>query len=176
MSYEKHMWVNNVDSVDEDKMNHIENGIFNNSIDIINLKNRNAITAGLDGNITISTTGENIIALNMVKTQIGSGFTISDGKVYVGEGISYVLVTGTIYTNRGTSAGTACNSLVKKNGTIITTSTNSVTAGKSNHTVTAPLKLEPVSQGDYFELGYYGYSGDIVSSYLGTSLTLIALK
>lgn len=29
MSYEKHTWVNNVDSVDEDKMNHIENGIAN---------------------------------------------------------------------------------------------------------------------------------------------------
>ena len=29
MSYNKHTWVNNVDSVDEDKMNHIENGIAN---------------------------------------------------------------------------------------------------------------------------------------------------
>lgn len=29
MSYEKHTWVNNVDAVDEDKMNHIENGIAN---------------------------------------------------------------------------------------------------------------------------------------------------
>jgi len=29
MSYEKHKWVNNVDAVDEDKMNHIENGIAN---------------------------------------------------------------------------------------------------------------------------------------------------
>lgn len=27
MSYNKHKWVNNVDAVDEDKMNHIENGI-----------------------------------------------------------------------------------------------------------------------------------------------------
>lgn len=29
MSYNKHKWVNNVDAVDEDKMNHIENGIAN---------------------------------------------------------------------------------------------------------------------------------------------------
>lgn len=29
MSYETHTWVNNVDAVDEDKMNHIENGIAN---------------------------------------------------------------------------------------------------------------------------------------------------
>ena len=29
MSYNKHTWVNNVDAVDEDKMNHIENGIAN---------------------------------------------------------------------------------------------------------------------------------------------------
>lgn len=29
MSYNKHKWVNNVDAVDEDKMNNIENGIAN---------------------------------------------------------------------------------------------------------------------------------------------------
>lgn len=29
MSYNKHIWVNNVDAIDEDKMNHIENGIAN---------------------------------------------------------------------------------------------------------------------------------------------------
>lgn len=176
MSYEKQTWVNNVSDVDEEKMNHIEDGIYQNSVDITNLKNRNVITAGLDSNVTISTAGENKITLNRVKTQTSSGFTISDGKVYVGQGISYVLVTGTIYVNRGSGAGTACNSLVKKNGSTITASTNTVPAGQSNHTVTAPLRVEPVSQGDYFELFYYGYSGDLVSSYLGTSLTIIAVK
>lgn len=45
MSYNKHTWVNNVDAVDEDKMNHIENGIANatdvgiaNATDIVEIK------------------------------------------------------------------------------------------------------------------------------------------
>lgn len=34
MSYEKQEWTNNISSIDEEKMNHIENGIYNNSINI----------------------------------------------------------------------------------------------------------------------------------------------
>lgn len=45
MSYNKHTWVNNVDAVDEDKMNHIENGI--KDLD----DNYNAV---LQSNITIT--------------------------------------------------------------------------------------------------------------------------
>lgn len=37
MSYTKQTWTNNVSSIDEDKMNHIEDGIYNNSVDIANL-------------------------------------------------------------------------------------------------------------------------------------------
>ena len=176
MSYVKQEWINNVSYADEEKMNHIEEGIFNNSVDILNLKNPNIITVGLDDSITISTTGDNIIALNRVRTQIGSGFTVSNGKVYVGEGINYVLLSGTIYVNRSASAGTACNSSVKKNGTEISISINNFTSGQSNHTINVPLRLETVKQGDYFELGYYGYSGDNVSSVMGTCLTIIAVK
>ena len=34
MSYEKQTWTNNVSSIDETKMNHIEDGIYDNSIDL----------------------------------------------------------------------------------------------------------------------------------------------
>ena len=34
MSYEKQTWTNNVSTVDETKMNHIEGGIYGNSVDI----------------------------------------------------------------------------------------------------------------------------------------------
>lgn len=57
MSYNKHTWVNNVDAVDEDKMNHIENGIANaveKSGDTmtgdLNMQN-NSVKFGTTGNI-----------------------------------------------------------------------------------------------------------------------------
>ena len=73
MSYEKHTWVNNVDSVDEDKMNHIEDGIYQNSADIELLQNKDrnleneifyksgdtysASYISLSGHVTTGTTG-----------------------------------------------------------------------------------------------------------------------
>ncbi len=174
MVYEKQEWINNETAADENKMNHIEDGIFNNSVDITDLKNRNVITAGLSASITISTTGENTIALDSIKTRLGTGFTVSNGKVYVGAGINYVMVSGSVYSNRSSAAGTACNTYLKKNGSSIIVSTNSFASGQSNHTVTTPWRLEAVNEGDYFELAYYGYSGDVVSSY-ATILTIEAV-
>lgn len=46
MSYEKHKWVNNVDAVDEDKMNHIENGIKDLDDNKVN-KSGDTLTGGL---------------------------------------------------------------------------------------------------------------------------------
>ncbi len=40
MSYEKQEWTNNISTVDETKMNHIEDGIYDNSIDIEALYNK----------------------------------------------------------------------------------------------------------------------------------------
>lgn len=47
MSYEKHTWVNNVDAVDEDKMNHIENGIKDLDDNKVN-KSGDTMTGGLN--------------------------------------------------------------------------------------------------------------------------------
>ena len=38
MSYTKQTWTNNVSAIDEDKMNHIEDGIYQNSVDIEKIK------------------------------------------------------------------------------------------------------------------------------------------
>lgn len=46
MSYNKHKWVNNVDAVDEDKMNHIENGIKDLDDNKVN-KSGDTLTGGL---------------------------------------------------------------------------------------------------------------------------------
>lgn len=47
MSYNKHTWVNNVDAVDEDKMNHIENGIKDLDDNKVN-KSGDTMTGGLN--------------------------------------------------------------------------------------------------------------------------------
>ena len=49
MSYNKHTWVNNVDAVDEDKMNHIENGIKDLDDNKVN-KSGDTLTGFLDFN------------------------------------------------------------------------------------------------------------------------------
>ena len=48
MSYSKQEWTNNVSAIDEDKMNHIENGIYNNSVEIDKLQSTSWTTATLD--------------------------------------------------------------------------------------------------------------------------------
>lgn len=53
MSYNKHTWVNNVDAVDEDKMNHIENGIKDLDDNKENLDEKIILgTGGIDSNLT----------------------------------------------------------------------------------------------------------------------------
>ena len=60
---------------------------------------RNIITAGLSINATVPTTGENKINLNKVIGQVGNKFTLSDGKIIVGKGISKVLVSASLCFN-----------------------------------------------------------------------------
>lgn len=56
MSYEKQGWTNNISSIDENRMNHIENGIYENSVNIENLENNteNSIYYKSGNTITLS--------------------------------------------------------------------------------------------------------------------------
>lgn len=175
MSYSKQTWINNESVANESRMNHIEDGIYQNSVEINNLKNRNIISVGITSNITLGSTGENTITLDRIRNQIGTGFTISNGKVYVGDGITKVLACGSVYTNRSANAATACNVYIKKNGVAALNSINSVPSGQRNETKSIEPQLIDVESGDYFELGLYGYSGDVISSAAGTCMTIEAV-
>lgn len=139
------------------------------------LNNKNVITVGISSSITLANTGQENINLNSIKAQIGDNLTLSNGKIYIGEGINHVLITGSIYTNKSANAGGACNALISKNGTNVLMSVNTTPSGAGNHTIVLPVKLESVEKGDYFELGYYGYSGDVVNSNVGTCITIEAI-
>ena len=154
MSYSKQTWTNNVSSIDEDKMNHIEDGIEENSIEIEGLKVRNIITAGGTESITATETGEVKIPITNVVRKVGDKFTISNNRIYVGAEISEVLVSAQVYFNLSTNRGAALNTYIRKNGTNIGGLTNGgdyLKTGGNQTLATAPTLIS-CNEGDYFEL------------------------
>ena len=93
MSYSKQTWTNNVSSIDEIKMNHIEDGIYANSLGIEStneeiadikedMQTISCCTAGGDSNIT-STDGSTRIKLplTLFRHRNDEGFEIQDGGI-----------------------------------------------------------------------------------------------
>lgn len=180
MSYEKQTWTNNISTVDEQKMNHIEDGIEQNSNEIERVEEKfdekNIVTAGLVNNVTLATTGEQELTLNTFKGKVGTRLTLSNGSIVIGAGISMVLVSAMVYANRSSSAGGACNVIIKRNGTAVAQSINSVPSGSGNQSIVVPPVLLSVEEGTTITLACYGYSGDIISSSVGTHLTVQVVK
>ena len=179
MSYSKQEWVNNVSYIDKDKLDHIEDGIYQNSIDIESieetLSNKNIITAGLSSNVTLSTTGETDLTLNSTKGRVGTKLSVSNGSVVIGSDITMVLISAAIYTNKQSGSGAACNVYIKKNGANVAQAITSGPTGEGNRTTVIPPVLLSVQSGDYITLGCYGYSGDLISASVGTNLTIQAV-
>jgi len=151
--------------INETNLNKIENGVYT-------ANDKKIITVGLTSNVTLATTGESDIRLNSVKGQVGSGLNLSNGVVNIGAGISTILISAAVYTNRSSAAGAACNFSIRKNGNTVASSINSVPTGAGNQTINIPSVLLYVQEGDTIGLVCYGYSGDVISSAVGTHLTI----
>lgn len=177
MSYTKQTWTNNVSVVDENRMNHIENGIYQNSLDIETAQTdiqdlqtesakKSIITAGASSSVTATTTGDLKIPITRAIEQIGDKFTISNNRIYVGAGVSKVLASGQVYFNLAANRGGALNLYIRKNGSAINGQTNGGYASTStrNACLSLPPKLISVSQGDYFDWTAYLYNGDVARS------------
>lgn len=138
------------------------------------LNDRNIITAGGTSSATSTGTGEITIPITRAIEQIGDKFTISNNRVYVGAGVSKVLVSAQVYCNLAANRGSALNFYIRKNGTVINGQTNGGYA--SSATRNACLSLSPrlvsVSQGDYFDYIIYLYDGDVVRSDSNTNTHL----
>lgn len=188
MSYTKQTWTNNVSVANESRMNHIENGIYQNSLDIetaqtdieglqTEFAKKSIITAGASSSVTATTTGDLSIPITRAIEQIGNKFTISNNRIYVGAGVSKVLVSGQIYFNLAANRGNALNFYIRKNGSAINGQTNGGYASTS--TRNACLSLSPrlisVSQGDYFDWTTYLYNGDVARSD-ATSNTFLTIE
>ena len=145
--------------------NGMNGGIFIDSTDS-RIKETNIITAGINSTITISEAGNNIIALNKVVAQIGTGLTLENGKIVVGSGIKNVLVSGNGMLTTKAATNVAKNFTILKNGTKeVTLSMNTITTtANSNISRAMTPRIEPVSEGDYFEYRVYAAVGDTISN------------
>lgn len=63
------------------------------------LTTKNIATFGLTDNQTVNTTNETTIVLNQTINSIGSGFSLSSGKIVIGSGINYVKVSCNVIFN-----------------------------------------------------------------------------
>ena len=117
MSYAKQTWTNNVSVANETRMNHIEDGIYNNSVNIEEItdkieeikeikdkieeikdkieeiKDKNVVTVFLRTDQVITTNNATKINLNVVKAKIGNRLTFQNNSIIIGSGIHYVLVS-----------------------------------------------------------------------------------
>lgn len=136
---------------------------------------KNIITAGISSNYTIETAGNNRIPIATEIAKVGDKFTISDGKIIVGSGISYVKVSANAMMTSATSG--AKNMIINKSGTQVAISMESRTLTTSTNIAKAiGTTLVPVQEGDYFELYLYGAVGDLLlSPSIRTYITIEAI-
>ena len=185
MSYAKQTWTNNVSAANENRMNHIENGIYQNSLDIetaqtdiqnlrTDFANKNIITAGISSNITISA-GTNNISLNKTIASVGPKLTLSNGKIVIGAGVSHVLISGQGQMNIQTGNGDAKNFSIAQNGTVVISNLNTLIRSYAlNVSRGFGSLLLSVSQGDTISYQVYGGAGDVVTA-SGNYLTVEAI-
>ncbi len=142
---------------------------------------RNVISAGLSANATLTLTGENKIELNKIICQLGNGFSLKDGKIYVGKGIKKVLVSGSVCFNFANSRETmAYNIDIYQNTAEVLTALNSseiTSLNGTNRTVAISPVLLNVKEGDYFQFNCYASKNDTISSYTNrTKITIQAVE
>lgn len=154
----------------ETKKINVETLMSNLQTQLTNLQsqvnNKNIISATGTSRVTASGTGDLKIPITRAIEQIGDKFTISNNRVYVGAGVSKVLVSALAYFNLAANRGGVLNLYIRKNGTNVAGLTN----GGYNYTssTNASLAISPrlvsVQEGDYFEYYAYLYNGDVARS------------
>lgn len=152
----------------ETKRINVENLFADLQSQITDLQNqindKNAITTSASSSITLSTTGEQQIAITGAKAQVGNRLTISSNRIYIGSNISKVLVSCNVYLNLVANRGGVLNVQIRKNGTGITGLVNGGYASTATRNATIPVApaLIPVTEGDYIDYTVYGYAGDVI--------------
>lgn len=170
MAYTRVNWENLPSTntpINATNLNHMDQGIYD-------ANDKNIITASGTSSATATDTGDLSIPITQAIEQIGDKFTISTNRIYVGSGVSKVLVSGQVYFNLAANRGAALNLYIRKNGSAINGQTNGGYASTStrNACLSMSPKLISVSQGDYFDWIAYLYNGDVVRTDNSTSTFL----
>jgi len=172
MSYTKQTWTNNVSVANETRMNHIENGIYQNSLDIetaqddiqdlqTDLANKSIITAKTLSNYTIQTTdaSEDVKTFNLYNS-IGNKLTVQNGVIKVGSGVSKVKVSYNATTQNSTNTAVSrAFTYLMHNTTSITQESHYFNRTWQQISVAHNPIIRAVSQGDEFYLRVYGLAG-----------------
>jgi hypothetical protein len=124
---------------------------------------KNVITAGLESDVTLSSVGAYNLTLNATISKTGDKFSLVNGKIVVGEGISHILIGANFFLAVGTTSGPK-NFYITLNGTEVIQILNSNVSSSANLSSSASPVLFPVNSGDVIGVSGYGATGDIVRS------------
>lgn len=138
------------------------------------INDKNIITAGGTSSITATGTGDLKIPITRAIEQVGNKFTITNNRIYVGAGVSKVLVSALAYFNLVANRGGALNFSIRKNGSWVAGLTNGGYnyASVTNANLAISPRLVSVQEGDYFEYYAYLYNGDVARSDSSTNTYL----
>ena len=171
MSYTKQTWTNNVSVANESRMNHIENGIYQNSLDIETAQadieelqtesaKKSIITARLASNYIIQSTDTAADVKNFnLYNSIGNKLTVQNGVIKVGSGVSKVKVSYNATTQNSTTAVSRAFTYLMHNTTSITQESHYFNRTWQQISVAHNPIIRAVSQGDEFYLRVYGLAG-----------------
>lgn len=147
-------------------------------IDSINAR-KSIISARKATDLSLNATGYAKINLDTLIAQSGdtTKLVLGSNKITIGEGVSKVLVSAQCVTQ---GPNTTKNLVIYKNGSERLISMNSRLAASNessfNRSLTITPQLVSVSQGDYFELYFYGSDGDSVSMGGSDNRTYITIE
>lgn len=144
--------------------------------DVTELKQKSILSAGINNAISITTAGDNTIAIDKEITKIGNKITIDNGKIKINDDIGKILISAKVQMTLKNNSGNTKNIYIHKNGTSVIDILNEVYRTADNWRFSASASEIPISvaKNDVIELkGYFGV-GDIIQSQ--DSRTYITVK
>lgn len=125
------------------------------------LVNKSIISVSPNGDTSLTGTTDTPITL-VADTTIGSGLTISSGKVVIGDDISYIKISAKAnYNTLNASAGLRYLK-IKKGTTEILMAREYVGASSTGAVITLPTQIIPVASGDIISVSIQGLNGDVL--------------
>lgn len=140
-----------------------------NAVDVGKAIEKNIISVGLNSNVTLSSTGQIVTSPNKIISQVGdtNKLYLDTNGLYIGEDVNHIMLSGMMQIHSDTATGSPFNISIYKNGSEFLLSLNSGRTTNTNYTKSITPRLVEVSEGDYFQFGFYGSVRDYINSDAG---------